>query len=66
MQSLKTSPQALLITIITFSTCCGGFILLTKLLYRLLITSDPRLRKHCILSDPLTPPQERLTGVKVG
>jgi len=26
----------------------------------------PRLRKHCISSDPLTPPQGRLTGVKLG
>ena len=37
-----------------------------KLLNRLLITHDPRLRKHCILSDSLTPPRGRLTvtGVK--
>jgi len=32
----------------------------------LIITHDPRLRKHCISSDPLTLPQERLTGVKLG
>jgi len=35
------------------------------LLNRLLITHDPRLRKHCTLSDPLTPPQGILTGVKL-
>ena len=37
-----------------------------KLLNCLLITHDPRLRKHCISSDPLTPRQGRLTGVKLG
>jgi len=31
-----------------------------KLLNRLLITHDHRLRKHCISSDPLTPPQGRI------
>ena len=37
-----------------------------KLLNRLPITHDPRLRKHCISSDPLTPPPGRLTSVKLG
>ena len=37
-----------------------------KLLNRLSITYDHRLRKHCILSDPLTLPRGRLTGVKLG
>jgi len=61
LQSLKTSP-ALLTIIITFSVLfCKQ-----KLLNRLSITHDPRLHKHCILSDPLTPPQGRLTGVKLG
>ena len=31
-----------------------------KLLNRLSITHDHRLRTHCILSDPLTPPRGRL------
>ena len=30
------------------------------------ITHAPRLRKPCISSDLLTPPQERLTSVKFG
>ena len=30
------------------------------------MTHAPRLRKHCILSDPLTLPRGRLTGVKLG
>jgi len=37
-----------------------------KLLNRLLITHDHRLLKHCISSNPLTPPRGRLTGVKLG
>ena len=69
MESLKTSP-ALLTIIITFSTCRGGFILLTKVAQSSLITHDPRLRKRRKLSDPLTPPRHRLvgrlTGVKLG
>ena len=36
-----------------------------KLLNRLSITRDPPLGKHCISSDPLTPPRGRLTGVKL-
>ena len=32
----------------------------------LLITHDPLLRKPCISSNLLTPPQGRLTGVKLG
>ena len=36
------------------------------MLNHLLITHDPRLRKPCISSDLLTPPQRRLTGVKLG
>jgi len=64
MQSLKTSP-ALLTIIITFSTC-QVLIYKQKLLNRLLITHDPQLRKHCILSDPLTPPRGILTGDKLG
>ena len=31
-----------------------------KLLNRLLITHDHRLRKHCILSDPLTTPRGKI------
>ena len=65
MQSLKTS-LALLTIIITFSTCRGVLFYKQKLLNRLLITHDPRLRTHCISSDPLTPPRGRLTGVKLG
>jgi len=37
-----------------------------KLLNHLSITHDHRLRKHCILSDPLTPSHGRLIGVKLG
>ena len=33
-------------------------------LNQLLITHAPLLRKPCISGDLLTPPQERLTGVK--
>ena len=33
-----------------------------QLLNHLSITHDSGLRKHCILSDPLTPPRGRLTG----
>ena len=62
MQSLKTSP-ALLTIIITFSTV---LFCKQKLLNSLSITHDPRLRKHCISSDPLTPPRGSLTGVKLG
>ena len=65
MQSLKTS-LALLTIIITFSTYRGVLFYKQKLLNRLLITHDPRLRTHCISSDPLTPPRGRLTGVKLG
>ena len=37
-----------------------------KLPNRLSITHDPKLHKHCILSDPLTSPRGRLTGFKHG
>ena len=36
------------------------------LLNQLLITHAPQLRKPCLSSDLLTPPNERLTGVQVG
>ena len=58
MQRLKTLPASLTIIITLFCK--------QKLLNRLLITHDHRLRKHCISSDPLTPPRGRLTGVKLG
>jgi len=64
MQSLKTSP-ALLTIIITFPCAAAVLFCKQKLLDHLSITHDPRLRKHCILSDPLTPPRGRLTGVKL-
>jgi len=38
----------------------------TMWLNQLLITHAPLLHKPCISSDLLTPPQERLTGVKFG
>ena len=59
MQNLKTSP-ALIIIIITFLFCKQ------KLLNCLSIIHDSRLYKHCVSSDPLTPPLGRLTGVKHG
>jgi len=43
-----------------------GIHVIQKLLNRLSITHDHPLRKHCTSSDPLTPPQGRLTGVKLG